>query len=76
MVGVHTPVHALETHAEDTHVTSAPHVPFAVQVCTPLFEHCLSPGAHTPVQTPDTHALFEQGVWSTQVPFTSHDCGV
>jgi hypothetical protein len=34
------------------HATGAPQAPAAEQVCTPLPEHCLAPGAHPPVSIP------------------------
>jgi len=35
------PVHAPETHVELLHATAVPQPPADVQVCTPLFEHCI-----------------------------------
>jgi hypothetical protein len=54
--GVHTPVQAPLTQAEETHVDAVPQLPFASHVCTPLFEHCFVPGAQVPAQAPPTHA--------------------
>jgi hypothetical protein len=48
------------------------HVPFDVQVCTPLPEHWVCPGAHTPVHTPATHVWLEQAVEPPKVPFVWH----
>ena len=70
--GVHTPVQAPLTHADDTQVAEVPHVPLVEQVCTPLFEHCFAPGVHTPVQVPPTQAWFMHVVPFCQVPLASH----
>ena len=45
------PVHAPPEHA-NVHADALPHCPLALQVCTPLPEHCVAPGTQTPVQTP------------------------
>jgi hypothetical protein len=55
-------------HAEDTHATGVPQVPLAVQVWTPLPEHCFAEGEQTPVQTPPTQACVEQAAPSCQDP--------
>jgi hypothetical protein len=69
---VHTPVQEPVTHAELTQATAEPHCPDALQVCTPLPEHCMAPGEHTPVHEPLAHAWFEQVVPFCQVPVASH----
>jgi hypothetical protein len=38
--GAQTPVQAPLTHVWLLHATAVPQVPLAVQVCTPLPEHC------------------------------------
>jgi len=71
--GVHTPVQAPETHAEETHAVPVPHWPAAVQVSRSLPEHLPAPGAQTPVQLPLTQACplhavsFTQSPWALQV---------
>jgi hypothetical protein len=47
-------VQAPLTHVWLLHAETLLQVPLAVQVCTPLPEHCVWPGAHTPVQAPLT----------------------
>jgi hypothetical protein len=42
--------------------TDVPQLPLALQVCTPLPEHCVLPGAQTPLQPPDTHAWLPQSI--------------
>ena len=54
--GVHRPVQAPPTQAEETQVAGAPQVPVASHVSIPLLEHCLAPGAQDPVHAPLTHA--------------------
>lgn len=61
VVGVHTPVHAPVTQAEDVHAVAVPHWPLALHVSTPLPLHRVPPGEHTPVQAPFKHAWFVQG---------------
>jgi hypothetical protein len=48
--------------------TAVPHAPAAVQVCTPLPEHCVAPGAHTPVHVPLTHVWLVHAVPTVHVP--------
>jgi hypothetical protein len=54
--GVHTPVHAPDTHAELEHACAADHVPVVSHVCTASPEQRVAPGVHDPVQAPATHA--------------------
>jgi hypothetical protein len=54
--GVHTPVHAPPTHADDTQALGLTQVPLVEQVSTLFPEHRVEFGAHTPVQLPLTHA--------------------
>jgi hypothetical protein len=46
--------------------------PLALQLCTPLPAHWLSPGVHAPAQAPDTHAWVVHGTGLPQLPET-HD---
>jgi hypothetical protein len=54
--GVHTPVHAPDTHAEDTQALALPHCPDELHVSTLLPLHRAAPGAQTPVHVPLTQA--------------------
>jgi hypothetical protein len=38
------------------HAVAVPNVPPDPHVCTPLPEHCLTPGVHDPEHAPLTHA--------------------
>ena len=57
------------------HALGELHAPLAVQVWTPLPEHCVWPGAHEPVQAPPTQVWFEQAAPEVQVPVELHVCG-
>jgi hypothetical protein len=72
--GVHTPVHAPLTQAEEVHADAAPHWPLALQVCTPLPLHVVPPGVHTPVQAPFTHAWFVQAAAVPHWPLALQVC--
>jgi hypothetical protein len=67
-------MHTPPEHAEFMHGEAVPHVPFAVQVWTPLPEHCVSPGPHTPVQAPLMHVWSLQPAGVPQVPAEVHVC--
>jgi hypothetical protein len=54
--GVHTPVHAPETHAWLVQSIAPPQLPVESQIWTALFEHCVAPGVHLPVHVPMEHA--------------------
>ena len=69
-------MHAPLTQAEFTHAVAPPHCPLTLQVCTPLFEHCVAPGEQTPAHTPPTQAWFVHALPFCQVPELSHVCGV
>jgi hypothetical protein len=47
-VGAHTPWQAPETQVWLVHAAAVPHDPVALQVCTPLLEHCFVVGVQTP----------------------------
>ena len=54
--------------------TVALQVPLALQVWTPLPEHCFAPGTHTPVQAPLTHAEATHVVAVPQAPLFEQVC--
>jgi hypothetical protein len=62
------------THAWLVHGAGVPHVPLALHVWTPLFEHCFVPGVHTPAQAPFTQAWLVHAAPSCHVPLVSHVC--
>lgn len=73
--GAQTPVQTPPTQVWFTQATAAPHVPAALQVWTPLFEHCVAPGAHW-VHAPFQHTGVapEHVVWFCQWPVPSQVC--
>jgi hypothetical protein len=61
-------------HAWPVHATAAPHVPVALQVCTPLPEHRVVLGAHTPAHPPATQAWFAHATAVPHVPVAVQVC--
>ena len=61
--GTQTPEQAPLTHADETHAVAEPHWPFALHVCTPLFEQRFAPAlvdrAH-PAEVPGEVPLVEK----------------
>jgi len=74
--GVHTPMHAPPTQADETQGVLLPHAPLDEHVSTLLLTHRVAFGVQTPVQLPPTHAWLEHGVPFCQTPPESHVCGV
>jgi hypothetical protein len=74
--GAHTPlqdaVPDVTTHACPVHAAEAPQLPLALQVCTPLPEHCVLLGAQTPLHPPDTHAWLPQSIGAPHCPVALH----
>ena len=56
------------------HATAVPQVPSAAQVCRPLPEHCVLPGAQTPVQAVPMQAWLVHTTGSPQVLFDWQVC--
>lgn len=75
--GAHTPWHdaplAPSTHAWLPQSTGLPQEP-ALQVWTPLPEHCEVPGAQTPWHSAPMHVPVVQGTAAPQLPVASHVC--
>jgi hypothetical protein len=61
-------VQAPAAHAWLAHATAVPQAPLALQVSTPLPEHCTWPGAQTPVQAPAAHAWLAHATAVPQAP--------
>jgi hypothetical protein len=53
------------------HVAGAPHVPVALHVSTPLFEHWVVPCTQAPVHAPPTHVEAEHATGVPQFPVES-----
>ena len=75
--GAHTPVQVPvpepDTHVLLVHATALPHWPQALQVSTPLPEHCVAPGVHAGFagheQLPHAHVELH-----SSDPYVLHDC--
>jgi hypothetical protein len=52
-----------------------PNWPLALQVSTPLPEHCVAPGVHEPVHVPMLQTAGQTVPVACQFPFMSQVCG-
>ena len=60
------------TQVVPEHVAGKPHVPVALHVSTPLFEHCVVPCTQTPLHAPPTHVDAEHATGEPHVPVVLH----